>query len=100
MLKQSTLLGTTLREQRESKSLLLRQVAAAIEVDTAFVSKIERGEKKASRDQVLKLATFLGIDKDHLITLWLCDRVLHAVDKEPLAEQAIKFALKNITTEA
>jgi transcriptional regulator with XRE-family HTH domain len=100
MPKQSTLLGAAIRLQRESRNLLLRQVAAAIEVDTAFISKIERGEKKASRDQVIKLAGFLEANTDYLITLWLCDRVLHAVDNEPLAEQALQFALKNITTEA
>lgn len=100
MPNQSTLLGTALRQQRENKKLLLRQVAAAIEVDTAFISKVERGEKKAGRDQILKLAAFLNINKDHLITLWLCDRVLHVVDNEPLGKQALQFALKNITTEA
>jgi transcriptional regulator with XRE-family HTH domain len=41
--------GETVRELRESKRLLLKQVAAFLEVDTAFLSKMERNEKKASR---------------------------------------------------
>ena len=53
--------GETVRDLRENKGLLLRQVAAVLEVDTAFLSKMERNEKKASRLQVLKLAKALVI---------------------------------------
>jgi HTH-type transcriptional regulator, competence development regulator len=90
------LLGQLLRERREDKGLLLRQVAAFLEVDTAFISKLERGEKRASREQVTKLADFLEAEQDKLLTLWLCDKVFYALDEEPLSEQALKLALKNI----
>ena len=39
------IIGKKLRELREQKGLLLRQVAASLEVDTAYISKMERGEK-------------------------------------------------------
>jgi len=48
--------GETIRNQRRSKGLLLRQAAAYLEVDTAFVSKIEHNKRDASREQVVKLA--------------------------------------------
>jgi transcriptional regulator with XRE-family HTH domain len=51
--------GETVRDLRENKGLLLIQVAAFLEVDTAFLSKMERNEKKASRQQVQKLARAL-----------------------------------------
>ncbi len=51
--------GETVRDLRENKGLLLRQVAAFIEIDTAFLSKMERNEKKVSRQQVQKLARAL-----------------------------------------
>src|SRR5690606_38070217 len=62
--------GERIRKLREDKGLLLRQSAAFLEVDTAFVSKVERGERKASKEQVERLAQFLEVDKDELITLW------------------------------
>ena len=43
--------GQRVRELREKKELLLRQVAAHLEVDTALMSKIERGDRNASKDQ-------------------------------------------------
>ena len=51
--------GQTIRSYRESKGLLLRQLAAALEVDTAFISKIERSEKQATRIHVEKLSKAL-----------------------------------------
>ena len=68
------------------------------EVDTAFISKVERGEKKASREQVLKLAAFLSADKEQLIMLWLCDKIIDVVVDDPMAEEALTMALKNVKT--
>jgi HTH-type transcriptional regulator, competence development regulator len=38
-------LGQKLRELSEQKGMLLREVAANLEIDTAMISKIERDEK-------------------------------------------------------
>lgn len=86
--------GERIRKLREAKGLLLRQSAAFLEVDTAFVSKVERGERKASREQVEKLAQFLKANKDELITLWLSDKILEVINNEKQAEAALKLALK------
>ena len=51
--------GAAVRDLRENKGLLLRQVAAFLEIDTAFLSKMERNEKKESRQQVQKLVRAL-----------------------------------------
>ena len=79
---------------REDKGLLLCQSAAFLEVDTAFVSKVERGERKASKEQVERLAQFLEADKYELITLWLSDIILEVINNEKQAEAALKLALK------
>lgn len=100
MPKQSASLGIAPKLQRESKSCLLRQVAAVIEEGNRFISKDKRSEKKASRDQVLKLAVLVGDNTECLINLWLCDRISDAAANEPLAEQAFESAIKNITTKA
>lgn len=89
-------LGQTIRETRENQNLLLRQVAAHIEVDTALMSKAERGERNLNRVQVVKLAQLLKVSEDDFISLWLCDKVIEAVGEDPLAEQGIKKALSKI----
>ena len=87
--------GETIRKHRESKKLLLRQAAAFLEVDTAFVSKLERGERNASREQVLKLAEFLQTPSEPLLTLWLADKISDTINNDKEGEEALKLALKN-----
>lgn len=91
-----TNLGQKLCELRERQCLLLRQVAAHIEVDTALMSKVERGERNLNRDQVLRLAQLLKFPEDEFISLWLCDKVIEAVGNDLLAVQGIKKAFSKI----
>ncbi len=83
--------GTRLRESREEKELLLRQLAATLEIDTALLSKIERGDRRANRDLVEKVGIALSAKKDELIILWLADKIDDAIEGEPLAEEALKL---------
>jgi HTH-type transcriptional regulator, competence development regulator len=95
-LKTLSYLGQKIREIREKQNLLLRQVAAHIEVDTALMSKSERGERNLNREQVTKLAKYFKTSEEELISLWLCDKVIDAVGDDPFAEQGIKKALTKI----
>lgn len=86
-------LGQKIRELRESQNLLLRQVAAELEVDTVLMSKIERGDRNASRQQVLEFAKFLKTSEEDLLTLWLADKIESTIVEEPrIAYQAMKIA--------
>lgn len=88
-------LGQRVRELREKKELLLRQIAAYLEVDTALMSKIERGDRNASREQVTKIAEFLKADLNELLTLWLADKLESVVGEEKkLANGALDIVKK------
>ena len=50
----SSQFGNKIRTLREEQNLLLRQVASILEMDTAQLSKIERGERQAKKETVLK----------------------------------------------
>ena len=89
--------GETIRALRESKGLLLRQVAAALEIDTALISKIERGERTAQREQVSKLAALLEVEEERLMVIWLSDKIMNIVEEEPAAYKALKKTEKRIT---
>jgi transcriptional regulator with XRE-family HTH domain len=88
--------GEIIRKQREGKGLLLRQVAAFLEVDTAFISKLERNERNASRVQVQKLAEFLQAPIDQLVTVWLAEKIISAINNDEQGEAALRLALKNL----
>lgn len=57
------LFADKLKELREKKQLLQRQLASALEIDTPMYSRIERGERKAKREQVVLLAKLLGANE-------------------------------------
>ena len=79
------------------QNLLLRQVAAQLEVDTALMSKIERGERNASKKQVIDIAKFLKANEEELLTLWLADKIESSIVEEPaIAYQAMKIVTRNL----
>lgn len=87
------LLGNKIKELRDEHGVLQRQLAALLEIDTPMFSKIERGDRRAKRTQVIQLAEYFKIDKNELLTLWLADKVLNAIEGEDeLKQNAIKVA--------
>ena len=92
--------GQTIRNYRVARGLLLRQLAAALEVDTAFISKMERGEKQATRTHVDRLAIVLKVTNDELLTIWLSDKLLNTLEQEPSAYNALKLTEKRLKTKA
>jgi len=91
-------LGKRIKELREEKELLQRQLAAELEIDTPMYSKIERGERKAKREQVVKLAEIFMADKEELLTLWLAGQVYEVVKEETkTAIEALHIVEQSLT---
>lgn len=95
-MKKNTTTGEILREARERKGLLLRHVCAELDVDTAILSKIERNERKATKEQIIKLAEILDLDKDELLIQYLSDKILYEIKDEDLGTKALKVAEQKI----
>lgn len=82
--------------------MLLRQLAPMLDMDTAQLCKIERGERNAKKETVLKLAEILKVTPDELVTLWLADQIYDVVKDENtalkvmmVAEESVKHSKKN-----
>lgn len=85
-----------LKELREQKGLLQRQLASALEIDTPMYSRIERGERKAKREQVILLAKLLETDERELIQLWLADKVYDVLAEEDCASGVLNMVAESI----
>lgn len=90
------LLGQLLKEARDTKGLLLREVAAAINADTAMISKFEKGERKPTRGQISLLAKFLDIEERIILVSYLSDKVVSDLANETVAKEALREAEKKI----
>jgi transcriptional regulator with XRE-family HTH domain len=84
--------GTRIKELREQNSMLQRQIVSQLDMDTPMLSKIERGERKAKKEQVILFARILKVNADELLTLWLADQLVEIVKDEYLALKAIQVA--------
>ncbi len=86
-----------IKQLREQCQLPQRKVAEALDIDSATYCKIERGERKAKREQLSIIAKLLNADKNELLTLWLADQVAAVVAGEKeIAEKVLNIAKRNI----
>jgi transcriptional regulator with XRE-family HTH domain len=88
--------GETIRELRVAKDLLLREVAAILQIDPSLLSRIETGEKSATREQVIQLAKILKADENELLVSYLSDRIVYELIDEELALEAMVSAEQKI----
>jgi HTH-type transcriptional regulator, competence development regulator len=88
----ATQFGERIRELRTKQNMLLRQLAAKLDVDTSIISKVERGDRQMRKDQIPLLAVILNADKTELETLWLTDQIIDVIKDDENALKAIMLA--------
>ncbi|MCX6257839.1 MAG: nucleotidyltransferase domain-containing protein [Bacteroidia bacterium] len=93
-------LGSTIRKLREDKEMPLRKVAAYLDIDQAILSKIERGQRKATRNQVVKLEEYFKVKEDDLLVAWLSDKLVYELEDEKLALKALQLAEEKVAYNA
>jgi HTH-type transcriptional regulator, competence development regulator len=91
--------GEKIKHLRETNGLLQRQVASELQIDTPMLSKIERGDRKAKKEQLLQFAKLYKADHNELLTLWLADQLYDVVKDEDMAFKAIDAAQKSLKSQ-
>ena len=92
----STIFGNKIKTLREEKQIPQRQLASVLEIDTATYCKIEKGDRRAKREQVIVLAELLKIDSKELIRLWSADKVYDIIAEEEEATQILNVVAESI----
>ena len=88
--------GEHIKQLREQNQLLQRQLANKLDMDSAMLSKIERGERRAKREHIPLLASLLQTNEKNLFTIWLADQVCSLIKEEDNASEILKMAENNI----
>ncbi len=91
-------LGNLLRELREQRNLLIREVAASISLDQTLLSKIERDERNPTQEQLNSFCKFYKESADEIETLWLSDKIMKELKDHKLAAKALDMAKKKLNT--
>ena len=92
----STIFGNKIRTLREEKQIPQRQLAAALEIDTATYCKIEKGDRRAKREQITVLANLLEVESKDLLRLWSADKVYELIAEEEEATQILSVVAESI----
>ncbi|GAP71824.1 helix-turn-helix domain-containing protein [Candidatus Symbiothrix dinenymphae] len=90
------LFSERIRQLREEKQLLQRQISAKLEMDNALYCKIERGDRTAKREHVIKLAHLFATDQEELLKLWLADKVYGIVGEEDYPNDVLSIVSDSI----
>ena len=86
-----------IKDLRLHSQLPQGKLAAALDIDTATYCKIEKGERKARKEQVELLASVFEVDEKELLALWLADKVTDIVsDNGQIARNALSLAVENL----
>ena len=85
-------IGQLIRTLRKKRGYPLRKVAAFLDIDQAVLSKIERGKRKISKEQVIKLAYYYNYSEKEMLITFLSDRIMYEIGNELYAKEAIKVA--------
>ena len=89
-------IGDILRTEKEHRNLLLRQASALLEIDQAILSKIERNERKATKEQLNGFAKVYELDIETLLILWLGEKIYKNIENEDFPLKALKVAEEKV----
>lgn len=93
------MIGEKIRSLRETNNMLIREVAAQLQTDTAMLSKMERSERPFKKEDIIQLAKIFKQPQKELITLWLADRILKTIADEEDTIESLELALKILKTQ-
>ncbi len=88
-----------LKDKRAKKMLKLKEVSDALNIDVALVSKIERGDRRATKKQALAFIKFYDLQEKEMLILWLSEKIVSELKDEKYALDSLYVAeesLKNI----
>jgi len=88
--------GETIRALRKQRGEPLRIVAAAVEIDSTLLSKIERSERFPTEEQIAKFAKYFDIPQEELAAKAIADRIVSEYGHQSATLQAIKLVKEHM----
>ena len=80
-----------LRKLRQDRNVPLRVVAAAAQMDSTLLSKVELNQRLPTPAQTTALAKFFGVAREELEAKRIATKFWHDFGESPAAEQAVSL---------
>ncbi len=89
--------GDTVKKLREEKSLPLREVAEALKIDTSMLGKIEKNNRKPTKQLIERFASFFNVSDKDLTISFLSDTIAYQVmEEEDFSNEVFKVAEEKV----
>ncbi len=89
-------LALLLKTTREQNELTLKDLSLKTGIDSTLLSKIERSERRATRDQIRILSDLFEHQRKEMLTLWLAEKVYEELQNEDMWKEALIVAEEKI----
>lgn len=88
--------GEMIRSLRKQRGTTLRVIAAATDIDSTLLSKIERGGRFPTDQQIVRLARYFNIPSEELRARAIADKIISEYGNNAAALQAIELVREHI----
>jgi len=88
--------GEIIRTQRLQQNVPLRVVAAAIEIDSTLLSRLELGERFPTDEQLKRFAAYFQVPLEELAAQLIADRIIAAYGNESVTMKAAAIVQERI----
>lgn len=85
-------LGELLKKKRQESGLILRKVAARVDIDQSLISKFEKNERVPTKQQITRLADFYQLELKDLLIKWYSQKIYDVLEDQEDAMQILKVA--------
>lgn len=89
-------IGSTFKEIREERQLLLENVTKKTGISKTVLSRIENGRRLPTKEQLNLLCNYYKAEKNQIIVQWLSDKIVYEIQDEDFALQAMQLAEEKI----
>ena len=82
-----------IKQLHEERQMPQRQLAEMLDIDTTTYCKIEKSERLARHEQIVKLAELFQTYENEPLSLWFASQIIELIENEKeLAGKALKVA--------
>jgi len=85
------MLHTSLKNLRLKNKLKINEVASHLTVDSSLVSRFEAGNRKPTKEQILKYETLFKIANNDLLKEWMAESIIGEIKEYTFADDVLKL---------
>jgi HTH-type transcriptional regulator, competence development regulator len=90
-------LGLRLRNLRTQKKLTLHQVSKEVDIDSPMLSKVERGERLPTIEQLQRLCKFFKVAEADLKVMYTAEKIIKEYGVNDTTYDAVRLVEEQIT---